>query len=93
MTVMLWLTPPPLPVTVIGYVPGVVLDATVSVMTELPLPGAGMGFTLKEAVTPPGKPVALKDTEELNPLVAVVVMVEVPDAPWATVSEVGEAQI
>ena len=77
-TVVLCCTPPPLPVTVMGYVPGVVLDDTVIVIVEVPVPGAGMVLGLNPTVTPDGMPDADNAIELLKPLVAVVVMVDVP---------------
>ena len=66
-------------------------EATVIVMVELPEPGAAMEFGVKATVTPNGWPVADKETDELNPPVTVLVMVEVPWLPCATETEVGEA--
>ena len=43
------------PVTVIGYVPGVVLEATVKVRSEVPVPGEAMGLVPKTTVTPFGR--------------------------------------
>ena len=51
---VVFVTPPPVPVIVMGYVPiGAVLE-TVSVKSTVPDPGAAMGFLLKVAVTPEG---------------------------------------
>src|SRR5690242_3751821 len=61
------------------------------VMTELPVPGAGIGFTLKVTVTPLGCPVAVNVMSLLKPFSAVVLMVEVPLLPCSTVTEEGEA--
>ena len=57
-TVVFCWMPPLLPVTVIGYVPGGVLDPTVMVIVELPEPGAGIGLGLKLTVVPDGTPEA-----------------------------------
>ena len=92
-TVVLCWTPPPLPVTVMGYVPGVVVLATVMVMVELPVPGAAIVAGLKPTVTPVGIPAADSAMELLKPPVAVVEMVEVPWFPSATVSDDGEAEM
>ena len=59
-TVVFCWMPPPLPVTVMGYVPTGVLAPTVIVMVELPEPGAGIGFGLKLTVVPAGIPAADK---------------------------------
>jgi len=80
---------PEVPVTVMGYVPVAVEEATVSVMLEVPAPVIEVG--LKPTVTPVGWPVADKEIAELNPPVTVLVMVELPLPPCATVTEAGEA--
>ena len=77
-TVVLCWMPPPLPVTVMGYVPIGVLDPTVMVMVELPAPGAGIVFGLKLTVVPVGTPVADRLIELLKPPLTVVVIVDVP---------------
>ena len=45
------------------------------------------------AVTPVGWPEAVKAIAALNPPVTVVVIVEVPEQPCATETEVGEAEM
>jgi len=92
-TVVFCWMPPPLPVTVMGYVPGVVLLPTVIVMVEVPPPGAAIGFGLKLTVVPVGKPEAERVMALLKPPLTVVVMVDVPWCPSATVSEDGEAEM
>lgn len=74
-------------------VPTVALAEAVSVSTEVALPFAGgvTGLVEKAAVTPEGRPEALKVVAELKPPVLVTVMVLVPLLPWVTVTEVGEA--
>jgi hypothetical protein len=47
---------------------------------------------LKEAVTPVGRPEAVSATVPVNPFVGVTVIVLVPLAPCATVTEEGEAE-
>ena len=91
MTVVLCVTPPPLPVTVIVVVPLLAFLAAVIVMTDDPVPGAGMGFGLKLTVTRPPWPEADNEIAELKPFKAVVLIVELPELPRATVSELGEA--
>src|SRR5271167_3390830 len=85
--------PPPLPVTVMGYVPTGVLDPTVIVIVELPAPGAGIVPGLKLTVVPVGIPEAERLIELLNPPLMAVVMVDVPWLPCTTLSEEGEAEI
>ena len=77
-TVVFCCIPPPLPVTVMGYVPAAVLDPTVIVIVELPEPGAGIGLGLKLTVVPDGTPDADRVTALLKPPLTVVVMVDVP---------------
>jgi len=89
-TVVVSLVLPEVPVTVIVYVPGTVDAATVIVMVEVPAPVIDVG--LKLTVTPVGWPLADKEIAESNPPVTVLVMVEVPTLPCATVTEVGEAE-
>ena len=80
-TVVLCWSPPPLPVTVMGYVPTGVLAPTVMVMVELPAPGAGIVLGLKLTVVPVGTPVADRLIELLKPPLTVVVIVDVPGLP------------
>jgi hypothetical protein len=62
-------------------------------MVEAPDPGAGIGFGLKLTVTPLGCPGADNVTALLNPPETVVEMVEVPELPCATLTEVGVAEM
>ena len=80
-TVVLCWIPPPLPVTVMGYVPTGVLAPTVIVMVELPAPGAGILLGLKLTVVPVGTPEADRLIELLKPPLTAVVIVEVPGLP------------
>lgn len=68
----------------------VVDEATVSDMLEVPAPLIAVG--LKPTVTPAGWPVAVKEIAELKPPVTVLVMVELPELPCATETEVGDAE-
>ena len=77
-TVVFCWIPPPLPVTVMGYVPVAVLPPTVMVMVELPEPGAGIGSGLKLTVVPEGTPEVDRLMALLKPPLMAVVMVEVP---------------
>ena len=92
-TVVLRWVPPPLPVTVMGYVPTAVLAPTVMVMVELPAPGAGIVCGLKLTVVPVGTPVADRLIELLKPPLTTVVIVDVPRLPCMTMSEAGEAEM
>lgn len=92
-TVVVCVTPPPVPVTVIKCVPVAVVEATVIVMVEVPEPGAAMDVGLKLTVTPVGWPVAVKATAASNPPEIAVVIVDVPLLPCTTETEVGEAEI
>jgi hypothetical protein len=90
-TLVLWVTAPPLPVTVIVLVPLRAFLATLIVITDDPVPGAAMGFGLKLTVTPLACPDADNEIAALNPFKAAVLMVDVPEPPRATVTEAGEA--
>jgi hypothetical protein len=92
-TVVLFWMPPPLPVTVMGYVPVAVLEPTATVIVELPEPGAGIGFGLKVTVVPEGTPDADRVTALLKPPLMAAVIDDAPWFPWATVSEAGEAEM
>jgi len=70
-----------------------VLGSTVKVAAEVPAPGAAIDVGLKLTVTPVGAPLEDSVTAELNPLTIVVVIVEVPFAPCATLTELGEAEM
>ena len=60
-----------------------------TVIVEVPEPGAGMGFGLKVIVLePPDRLIA-----ESKPPAIFAVMVEVPELPRATVMALGEAEI
>ena len=88
-----WVMLSPDPVTVIVYVPGVVVDATAKVAVDVPEPGAAMDVGLNVTVTPVGWPEAVNAIAESNPPETAVVIVEVPLLPSATVTEDGEAAI
>ena len=90
-TFAVWVTPPPVAVTVTLEVPVTAVLLTVNVSVELPLPGAAMELGLKAAVTPVGSPDAVRDTAELKPPLTVVEIVAVPEAPCATERLVGDA--
>lgn len=69
------------------------LAPTAMVIVEVPEPGAGMVAGLKVTVVPVGAPAADNAIALLNPPLIVLVIVEVPWLPWATLREVGEAEI
>jgi hypothetical protein len=80
------LSVPEVPVMVIGYVPGTVVEATASVTTLEVADEAGLNV----AVTPVGIPEAANVTLPTNGLESVTVMVSVPLAPGATDRVVAE---
>jgi hypothetical protein len=88
-TVVVWVTPPLLPVMVIVWFPSPALLPTVSVIVEIPAPANIVG--LKLTVTPVGWPVADKVMALLKPPEIAVVIVEVPELPLATLIDVGAA--
>jgi hypothetical protein len=71
-------------------VPVAVLDPTVIVIVELPPPGAAIVLGLKLTVVPLGAPLADKLMALLKPPLTVVVIVEVPELPCATLTDVGK---
>jgi hypothetical protein len=79
------------PVTVTGYVPGVVLAPTLSVSVEVPPAVTAEGSN--EAVAPVGIPLAESVTLSAEPLVTAVEMVEVALPPWTAETLVGLAPI
>jgi len=92
-TVVAWVTPPPVPVTVIVRVPRVALLLTLMVITDDPVPGAAMGFGLKLTESRVPCPDADNVIAELNPFTPLVLMVEVPELPRLTVTDDGDAPI
>lgn len=91
-TVVVCVTPPPLPVIVMLYVPAATVEATVKVAVELPDPGAAIDDGLKPTVTPLGAPAAVSATAESKPPETLEVMVDDPLLPAATLSAEGEAE-
>lgn len=71
--------------------PVVARDPTVTFIVEVPAPGAAMLLGVKVIVCCPPCPEAVKVIAELNPPAIVVVIVDVPELPRATVIAVGEA--
>ena len=84
---------PDVPVTVTVAVPVVAVEEAVSVSVEVALPFAGgvTGLVENEAVTPLGRPEALRVVAELKPFRLWSVMVLVPFEPRVTVREAGAA--
>ena len=74
-------------------VPVDALRLTVTVIVEVPEPGAAMELGLKDTVTPLPAPEADKLIPELKPPETAVVIVEVPELRRATVRDVGDAPI
>ena len=91
--VVLWTSEPEVPVTVTVAGPRVAVEDAVNVRTEVTVPFAGgvTGLVANEAVTPLGKPVALRVVAELKLFWLVMVMVLVPLPPGFTVREAGES--
>ena len=85
--------PPPVPVIVTVDVPVGVDAPAVMVILDDPDPGAAIDAGLKLAVAPVGSPEADSDTAELKLPEIVVDIVEFPEPPCATESEVGDADI
>ena len=84
---------PDVPVTVTVAVPVVAVEEAVSVSVEAAPPFAGgvTGLVENEAVTPLGRPEALRVVAELKPFRLLTVMVLVPFEPRVTVREAGAA--
>ena len=60
-------------------------------MVDVPEPGAAIGFGLKPTLTRDGTPLADKLIAELKPPEMAVVIVDWPELPLVTLSEVGDA--
>lgn len=87
----MYVRPPPVPVIVIVRVPGVALLLTVTVKVDVPEPGVAIELGLKFTVTRDPCPLADRPTAELKPPEMVVVMVEWPELPRATLRDEGDA--
>ncbi len=83
---------PEVPVTVTVAVPAAALAEAVRVRVEGALPPAGgvTGLAENDAVTPAGRPDALKVVAALKPFRLVTVTVVLPLPLWVTVREVGD---
>src|SRR5580704_19397459 len=78
--------PPPVPLTVMTWAPSGAFLGILTVITDAPEPGAGMGFGLKVAMAPPDKV-----TAESKPPSTFTVILENPEAPLFTLIALGEA--
>jgi hypothetical protein len=78
---------------VIVEVPAVAVEATLMFIVALPEPGAAIEAGLKETVTPVGWPEAESATAELKPPETVLEIVELPAAPFAIETALGDAEI
>jgi hypothetical protein len=85
--VVVFVTPPEEPVTVIVTVPIVAVPVADRVRRLLVV----AGFEPKIALTPFGRPDAVKFTLPLNPLRGLMVIVVEPAAPWTRVKLAGDA--
>lgn len=83
---MLWVTPPPFAVIVIERVPNAAVALALRVSTLVPEPGAARLEGEKLAVTPPGRPLALKATAASKLFVPLTVSVTAAVPPCATVA-------
>jgi len=84
-------TPPPVAVTVIVWLPIDALLLALTVNVEVPPPGAAIDAGLKVKVSPLPPPDAVKVIAELKLPDVEEVIVDVPELLRATVSEVGDA--
>jgi hypothetical protein len=92
-TVVVCVTPPPVPVMVIVWFPVLARLPTVTVIVDVPEPGAAMELGLKVTVTLLPPPEADKPIAELKPPETVVVMLDVPELLLGTLMDVGDAVI
>lgn len=83
--------PPPVPFTLMVYVPGVAFDATLKVAVRVPSPGAARVDFDKDAVTPVGNPVMLTATVDLKDPRCKLLRLTWPEAPVFMVNDVVEA--
>jgi hypothetical protein len=90
-TLDVWVSPPPVPVTTIVCVPAATVEATAMVMVDVPEPGAAIVVGLKVTVTPAGTKRAESATAELKPPETAVLTVHVPVLPATTETDVGDA--
>ena len=89
---MVCVIPPPTAVLVTVVVPTAADALAVKVSVDVPDPGAAIGLGTNAAVTPLGSADVESVIPALKPPEIVVVMVEVPLFPCATVTELGAAE-
>jgi len=92
-TVVVWVIPPPVAVMVIVWFPIAEFLPTLTVIVEVPVPGAAMELGLKVTVWLFPCPEADKVIAESKLPEMVVVIVAVPDELLATVIDAGEAEM
>lgn len=85
--------PPPVPITVKELDPVEAPPATETTIADVPVPGAPIEEGVKVTVTWSGSADVVKEMAESKPFSAVVVIVEVPELPGPTLSEMGDAVI
>ena len=90
-TVVVCVTPPPLAVIVMVRFPGLPFLPTLTVMVDVPEPGAAMELGLKVTVWALPCPEADKLIAELKPPEMPVVILDVPELLRATLIDVGDA--
>ena len=90
-TVVVCVTPPPVPVMVMVWFPSEAFLPTLTVMVDVPAPGAAIGLGLKVTVWALPCPEAERLIAALNPPEILVVIVDVPELLLATLIEVGDA--
>lgn len=91
MTVVVCVTPPPVPVMVMVWLPILEFRPTLTVMVDVPEPGAAMELGVKVTLCALPCPEADKLIAELKPPETAVVMVDVPELLLATLIDVGDA--
>src|SRR5271156_1238008 len=90
-TVVVCVTPSPVPVIVIKRLPTAAFGLTLTVIVDVPAPGAAMELGAKVTVWTPPAPVADRVIAESKAREITVVMVAVPELPSATVIDAGDA--
>jgi hypothetical protein len=89
LTLAVW--PPPTPVTVIAYVPGITVEAAVTFKVDAPEPGEAIVGDEKVAIIPVGIPVTVNATADFRVALAVEVIVTGTVLPTATVRVLEDA--
>jgi len=90
-TVVVWVTPPPVAVMVMVRFPSLAFLPARTVMVEVPEPGAAIELGLKVTPFDPPCPEADREIAELKPPETAVVIFVVPELPRATLIVAGEA--